>query len=271
MRKKLNLGRLAALLLLILVVSCRSEFEKIRISGDEELIYEKAMEYYENKDYQKAQTLLELAISAYRGRQESEEIYFRYAYTYYHLEDYILASYYFNNFTQTYSTSEYRQEADFMDAYSNYQLSPSFRLDQKYTNQAINKLQLFVNTYPDSERVSECNRLIDEMRAKLERKAFSQAKLYYDLRRFESAIHAFENVLKDFPETVRAEEIRYMIIRSHYLFAKNSVLDKQVERYQQAVELAKEFLSRFEESQYANELQNLTNDAEEKIKQLKDV
>lgn len=265
MRKNVFVSLSLAIGALLLLSACRSQFERIRTSGDPTLIYEKAQAYYEEEEYQKAQTLYELLISAYRGRQEAEEIYFKYAYTYYYQEQYILASYYFNNFAQTYTSSELRQEATFMSAYSNYQLSPTFRLDQTYTNKAIDEFQLFVNTYPRSERVSECNRLIDEMRAKLERKAFEEGKLYFDLRMYQAATHVFENLLKDFPETRNGEEIRYMIIRSAYLLAENSVVDKQEERYQEALSRANAFLVRYPNSEYEKEISSIVKDSSKSI------
>ena len=253
------------------VSSCKSEFEKIRTSGDPEAIYKKGFEYYDKGDYQKAQALLELVISNYRGQKEAEEIYFRYAYTYYYTEQYLLASYYFNNFSQTYSTSSYREEADFMDAYSNYKLSPSFRLDQTYTEKAMDGLQLFVNTYPSSSRVSECNELIDELRAKQERKAFEEAKLYFDLRQYQAAIHTCENLLKDFPETEQSEDMRYMIIRSNFLLAENSILDKQVARYRETLVLSNEFLERYPESNRRKEVENIRSTSQKKLKQIDNV
>ncbi|MEL7161869.1 MAG: outer membrane protein assembly factor BamD, partial [Bacteroidota bacterium] len=179
-----------------LTFSCRSEFETIRTSGDPKLVLAKADEFYAAEEYQRAQTLYELSIAPYRGQAEAEEIAFRYAYTYYYTRQYVLASYYFKNFATTYGGSTLREEADFMSAYSNYQLSPVYRLDQSYSNKAIEGFEEFANRYPNSERVNEANRLIDEMRAKMEKKDFESAKLYVDLRRFESAQRSFENVLK---------------------------------------------------------------------------
>ncbi len=262
---------LLAGVVLLMTTSCKSEFEKIRSSGNSEQMYEKAMAYYEKGEYQKAQTLLELVISSYRGKAEAEQIYFRYAYTYYHLGQYILASYYFKNFSQTYGASALREEADFMDAFSNYKLSPTFRLDQTYTDKAIDAFQIFVNTYPASDRVQECNQLIDELRAKLERKAFEEGKLYFDLRQYQASMHVFENLLKDFPETSNAEEVRYMIIRAIYELADNSILDKQVERYKETLKLGREFLERFKDSKFAREVNNIVNNTEKKLNQINNV
>jgi len=251
--------------------SCKSEFEKVRSSGDVNRIYKKAQEYYENEEYQKAQTLYEIVISSFRGRKEAEEIYYKYAYTYYHLEQYILASYYFNNFSNTYATSDLRQEADFMSAYSNYKLSPTYRLDQTYTRKAIDEFQLFVNTYPNSDKVQQCNNLIDAMRAKLELKAFKAAELYFNLRDYQAAIRSFENVLKDFPDTRNVEEIRYMIIRSAFLLAENSFVKKQFPRYSDTVERAEEFLGRYRDSRYADDVRKMLEKSRKALNNLEDV
>ncbi|MCB0593890.1 MAG: outer membrane protein assembly factor BamD [Lewinellaceae bacterium] len=268
MKKSLLLAFIGVSLLLS---ACKSEFEKIRSSGDVDRIYAKALEYYDAEEYQKAQSLFELIISSYRGKKEAEEIYFKYAYTYYYLEQYILASYYFKNFSNTYGGSSLREEADFMSAYANYQLSPVFRLDQSYTAQAIEGFQLFVNTYPNSSRVEECNRLIDEMRNKLERKAYESAELYFDLREYQAAIQTFDNVLKDFPDTENAENIRYMIIRSAYQLARNSFVDKQKERYQESRDRASEFLARFPDSRYSKDVNSIYNQSRESLNKLDNV
>ena len=258
-------------LLSLSLAACKSEFEKIRTSGDVDQIYDKALAYYEAEEYDKAQALFELIISSYRGKREAEEIYFKYAYTYYHLEQYILAAYYFKNFSNTYGTSELREEADFMSAYANYQLSPTFRLDQQYTYEAIEGFQLFVNTYPNSERVEQCNNLIDAMRAKLELKAFKAAELYFNLQDYQAAIQSFENVLKDFPDTNSRVEIEYMAIRSAYLLAKNSFVEKQKERYTATVKRASEFLARYRDSRYGDEVQSMYEQSTDQLKELENV
>ena len=264
---------LLAILAVVFVsfTSCKSEFERIRSSGDVKAIYDQAEKYFEEEEYQKAQTLYELIIGSYRGQKEAENIYYKYAYTYYNLGRYILAAYYFKNFANTYSASDYREEADFMSAFSYYQLSPNFRLDQSYTEKAIDDFQLFVNTYPQSERVTRCNRLIDEMRLKLEKKALESARLYFDLRQYQAATQSFENLLKDFPETANIEEIRYMIIRSSFELAENSVVDKQEERYTNVLRETSEFIRRYSNSRYIKEIRSFEKKSQSKLKNIKNV
>lgn len=259
-------------LIAILVFSaCKSEFEKIRTSGDPALVLGKANAYYDEEEYQKAQTLYELVMASYRGKAEAEDIYFKYAYTYYYLRQYVLAAYYFKNFAQTYGGSSKRQDAEFMAAYSNYQMSPSFRLDQTYTLKAIEEFQAFINAYPNNSRVEECNDLIDEMRAKLERKAYDEGVLYFDIRQYQSAVQSFENLLKDYPETGRADEVRFMIIKSSFLMAENSFVDKQQERYLETATLAEEFLKRYQESEHVKEVSSILKNSQKKLNQLDNV
>ena len=248
-------------ILLIGIVGCKSEFEKIRTSGDADTIYKTAIQYYEDREYLRAQTLIELILGVYRGKPELEDLYFKYAYTYFYLESYTLAAYYFENFSNTFSTSILREEADYMTAYSYYKLSPSFRLDQGDTESAINEFQLFVNTYPDSERVEECNQLMDILRQKLEKKAFATAELYYDLKQYQAATQSFENLLKDFPETQNTEQIRYRIVESYFYLADNSIFEKRKERYEAAKLAAEDFLNKYTDSEFRKSVKNILDNS----------
>lgn len=266
MRKNWLIQLLGILFIGFALYSCKSDFETIRTSGDPKLLYKKAMEYYQKEDYQRAQTLLELLVSSVRGTKEAEEVYFKYAYSYFYLENYVLASYYFNNFVNTFGGSALREEAEFMSAFSHYKLAPNFRLDQTYSQKAMDELEAFVNTHPESTRIKECNSLIDELRAKQERKNFEAAKLYYNLRYYQAAMQAYENVIKDFPETERAEEVRYLIMRSSYLLAQNSILEKREERYKQCLKFAEEFMERYPKSEYFDQAKTFQVDSKKQLK-----
>lgn len=136
---------LTLLLVVAALAGCKSEFERVRLSGDVDQIYQKGIEYYEKGDYQKAQALFELIINNFRGRKEAEDLYFKYANSHFYLKNYILAAYYFNNFKTTYPLSSLREEAEYMAAYANFKLSPIYRLDQSYTIKAIEGFQDFVD------------------------------------------------------------------------------------------------------------------------------
>lgn len=240
--------------MLFLLSSCKSAFEQVRNSNDPEKILDAAHAYYDKEDYIKAQALYDLAIPFYRGKKEAEELFYRYSYTYYHENQYSLAAYYFNSFTKTFYNSPRKEEVAYMSAYSNYLLSPNYKLDQKPTLTAIEELQTFINTYPSSPRVEECNTLIDEMRSKLETKSYEQAKLYMRLSNYQSAMKSFENLLKDFPETERVEEVRYLIVKSSYQLAKKSIYEKMQERLEDTLEKCNKFEKKYPDSSFLGEV-----------------
>lgn len=256
--------------LVILMASCNSDFERLRKQDDFGLKYEKAIEYYDNGDYYKAQVLLEQVMPFYKGRDEIEKIYFTYAYSHYKMNKFILGSYYFKNFAVTFPNSKYTDEASFMAAYSNYKLSPKYRLDQTYTDKAIDELQLFINTHPKSERVPECNRLIDELRRKKEEKAFAQADLYFQLKDYKAATHTYQTVLKDYPDAIEAERARFMIVQSNYKLAQNTIELTQEERFADVLEAYKDFTDRHPKSEFSKEAKDIYNASKDRIKKLKE-
>jgi outer membrane protein assembly factor BamD len=236
------------------LLSCSTEFEKVRMSNDPQKILVKANEYYENKDYGNAQALYELAIQSFRGKTEAEDIFINYAFTYYYLREYITASHYFKNYASTFINSPRREEADFMAAYSHYAMSPNHRLDQSYSLKAIDGFQEFMNKYPQSDRIEECNRLIDEMRLKLEKKSFDQGILYFNIGQYQAATRSFENMIKDFPGSKFDEEAKYYLIKSSYILASNSIIDKQDERYKETLDYYNKYGAKIRNRNFSKEL-----------------
>ncbi len=266
-----NLSIYVTILLLgsmFLVSSCKSEFEKLRASGNTQKIYKAANKYYDEGKFLQAQTLYELVLNNYKGKAEAEELYFKYAYTHYYLYEYILASYYFKQYANTFATSPHREEALYMTAYCNYKLSPNYRLDQQYTHDAIDAFQLFVNTFPNSSRLEKCNELIDELRKKLETKAIAAAQLYYDMEDYLSAVKSFEHVLQDFPETNDEEDIRFKMVMAQYQLTKKSVYSKKEERAREVLTLYEIFMDKYPKSAQVKDLNNIK---EKTLKIIKDL
>ncbi len=106
---------------------------------------------------------MEQIVPAYRGKPQAEKLMFIYANTYYKLEDFYLSGYQFERFTQAYPKSDSAEVASFKGAKSFYELSPRYTLDQKDTYKGLEKLQEFINQYPNSERRPEANKLVAEL------------------------------------------------------------------------------------------------------------
>ncbi|MFH1320780.1 MAG: outer membrane protein assembly factor BamD, partial [Bacteroidota bacterium] len=256
---QLNFKFIISLLILISFYSC-SKYRKVLKSTDFDYKYEMALQYYNDDHFYKALPLFEELITIYRGTEKAEQVYFYYSYCNYNLEDYIFAGYYFKNFSKTYPNSEHAEECQFMNAYCYYLTSPVSSLDQTNTYKAINELQLFINMHPQSSRITECNMLIDELRLKLENKSYKNAKLYYDLGNYKAASVAFNNTLKDFPDTKYKEEIVFFILKSNYLLAFNSVESKKEERLRTAINAYHTFIDSYSDSKYIKEAKSIFKD-----------
>ncbi len=261
----------AALVILVaLVAGCKSKFEKLRASNNIAQKYQEAVKYYNNKKYSKALILFEDLMTKYRGQSEAEDLYYYTAYTNYNLRDYTSARFHFKQFTDTYPNSARAEECRYMGAYCYFLESPKTGLDQEYTYRAIEALQLFINLYPNSERAKEASDLIQQLRDKLESKAFHNAKLYLDMGLsddYRAAVIAFDNVLREFPDTKYAEEMEFLSIKAQYLYANQSSHRRQEERFEEALDLYNNFISAYPESKFRKEADQLKRDAESGIEQ----
>ncbi len=232
---------------------------------DNDVKYEAAIDYYNKGDYYRAIQLFDQLIAVYRGTDKLEDLNYYYAYCHYHQEDYLLASYYFKRYAQNFPNSPKAEECLFMNAYCYYLDSPKYSLDQTNTYEAIKEMQLFINMFPESERIDECNNIMDELRSKLEMKATEIGIQYFKTRQYKAAITALENVLEDYPDTKNREYILYYIMKSFFHFAQNSIDHKQAERYQQAVELYNDIVYLFPETIYFKELNSMHKSARDKL------
>jgi len=246
------------------IMSC-SSYQKLLKSSDNELKYTKALAYYEKGEYLRAQQLFDIILPFFKGTEKAEKISFYNAYCYYKQHDYVLGAYYFKMFASNFSTSIYAEEAAYMTAYSNYLDSPRSSLDQTNTVDAISSLQLFINQYPKSERIADCNKLIDELRAKLEEKAINIAMLYSKMSDFKASIVSLNNVLKEFPDTKSKEQVLFYLLQSKYLYAVNSISEKRQQRLTEALDTYDELHAGFPVGEYTDKAMSIKKNIEKAL------
>ena len=251
-----QLLKIALVSFLVFSASC-SEYNKLVKSADMEKKYEAAIKYYEKGDFIKAQALLEELIGVFRGTAKAEQVFFYYSFTCYELEDYVTASYHFKNFAKNFPSSSHAEECAYMNAYCYYLSSPSYSLDQSDTRTAVSEMQTFMDKYPRSERIPKCNLIMDELRAKLEKKDYENSKQYFYVTDYKSAITAFNNVLKEYPGTSHREELNFLILKSNYMVAVNSIEKKKEERIGLGIDTYLKFVDVFPKSDYLKQAESI--------------
>lgn len=217
------------LLIAVTFGSC-SQYQKALKSEDDAKKFEVATKMYDKKKYSKAIRLFEQLAATYRGKPQAEKMFYMFAQSYYKTEQYYLSGYQFESFASGYPKSEKIQEASFLGAKSYSMLSPVYSLDQTDTDKAIDKLQTFIDNYPNSEYFAEANTIVKTLREKLEKKAFEIAKGYNKISDFKSAIIALDNFVADYPGTPFKEKALFYKFDSTYQLAINSVPSKKEER-----------------------------------------
>lgn len=256
-------------MLVLVVPACQNAYKKVAKSTDLNYKLEMAKKYYTEGEYDKAIPLFEELIPLYKGTVSINEIYYMYAMSHYYQASYIIAGFHFKNIHDSYPLSQYAEESLYMAAFCDYSMSAEVPLDQTYTTKSINGFQLFINSYPNSDKVSEANQLIVQMRRKLEMKALQAAELYMKMGLYRSAASSFSNILIDFPDTRDAEKISFLIVKAYYLYAENSVRSKQLERYKQAMSAYKTFSKKYNSSALVTEAQKINSTVEKEVDRIK--
>lgn len=251
----------------LISVSC-SEYQKVLKSTDYNYKYEKAMEYYAEEDFYRAQTIFEELVHILKGSTKGESVLYHFADCHYKLEDYILGAYFFETFAKTFPNSDKAGDATYLAAYCYYLNSPKPSLDQTDTRKAIDAMQLFINRYPIDEKVAKANEIIEKLRLKLEQKSYDNAKLYFKLSEYQAASIALKNSIKEFPDSKYREDILYLIVKSSFLLAEKSIESKQGERYQNTISEYYVFIDEFPESKHVKEVEKMYEKSVKQIKKL---
>ena len=237
------------LLGMIMLGSC-GPYQKALNSKDPKKQYHMGSEMFRKGKYNKAERLLSLAEKSYVSRPEYERLKYMKALSLYHLKQYFSAGYEFRQFTQLFPKSTKTEEADYYIVKCYDKLTPEYYRDLTYGEKTIEEAERFMKTYPDSKFVPEIKQISRNIIYKFNRKDFENAKLYYDLGYYKSAIKAFNNFLIDHPGSPFKEQALYYRFLAAAELALNSVESKKEERTRRALEYYEKLKKDFPESPY---------------------
>lgn len=240
---------LATLTLLITLSSC-SEYQKALKSEDIAVKFAKGTELYDEGKFNKANRLFAQIVPGYRGKPQAEKLMFMYSNSFYMMKDYYLAAYQFERFADAYPKSEKAEEGRLLSAKSYYMLSPIYSKEQKETKEALEKLQLFINMYPESQYIDQVNQMVKELDYKLEKKDFEIAKQYNHISDFEASIKSFDNFLLQYPGSSFREAAMFYRLDAAYKLAINSTERKKGVRVNNALSFYNSFKKSFPNSEH---------------------
>ena len=253
---------LLALMAVVATVSCKSQYEMVLTSNDEDLKYQAAFEYFEQGKYSKAAAVFEALSVMVDGTERDDTVKYYWGLSNYMFKDYYTAETNFDNFIANYPRSPFSSDARYLRIDCLYRSTLRYELDQAPTYKAINAISEYILEYPDNTHMQECRDMLLELNTRLDRKAYESAKLYYKMEDYLASRVALRNVLKEDAENVFREDILYLIAMSSYNYASLSVPSKRKERYLTFVDDYFNFISETPYSRYRRELDNVYNKAQ---------
>jgi outer membrane protein assembly factor BamD len=136
-------------------------------------------------------------------------------------------------------------------------MSNPWRLDQRDTYTAIERLQLFVELYPNGAQAQEATKLLEVLRSRLATKAFKQADLYLNIYHFKAAVTAFNSFIQDYPDSPFREEAQFKQFKAAWYYAEGSVEARRKERFEEARRLYLKFVDKYPASKYLRSAERL--------------
>ncbi len=273
------MGRLTIILLsaALLLSSC-GEFQALQKSRDYEYRYESAKAYFVEGNYKKASTLLGDLIAMLKGTTWGEESLYLLCMSEFCSKNYETSCNYFKKYYQTYPKGTYVEPAHYYAGLALYKQTPEPRLDQTSTLSAMSEIQNFLDLYPTTSMKRACQDMIFALQDKLVDKECLSAQLYYNLgtyvgnctsggSNYMACVVTAQNALKDYPyaEQSKRERLSYLILSAKYKLAIESVEEKRVERFRDAIDEYYAFVNDYPESKYTKEARDMFEKAEKVV------
>lgn len=272
---------LVLFLVACLFASC-GEYNNIQKTADYEYKYEVAKACFVKGEYTKAATLFGELLAVMKGTIRAEESLYLLAMSEYLGGDWEISSSYFKKYYQSYPKGRYVEHARYYAGKALFDGTTDPRLDQANTLYAIEEFQNFLDYYPYTSLKNQTQEMIFALQDKLVEKEYGTAKLYYDLgtyvgncsygdSNYEACIVTAENALRDFPyaNAARRESFAILILRAKYRLAQQSVEEKRLERYRDAIDEYYGFVNEHPESKYMEEARRIFASADKIVKNSK--
>lgn len=256
---------IAAAVMIAALTSCKSQFEALVNGSDVDAKYAAAFDYFNKGKYQKAAQLFESLSVLTNGTARDDTVQYYWGLSNYRYKDYYTAETNLSNFLTNFPNSPFAQDAAFLRIDCLYRSTYRYELDQNPTRNAIAVINQYLVDNPDSPHRTICENMLKNLNERLDKKAFENAKLYYNMEYYKAAWTAFKNILKDDADNIYREDILYYLAKSSYKYASMSVESKQKDRYLTFVDDYYNFIGEYPDSRNRKELSHYYDRAQKAL------
>ncbi len=236
------------ILFAVLSFSSCSVYNKLLKEGDTETKYSEGKKYYDQKKYKKTIALFNNIYDDIIGTPREDTLLFYLGKSYYNDRDYATAQETFDSYRSRFTRSNFVEEAEFLYAMCHYRSVLPQEKDQTSTRQAIIAFNEYLNRYPQSEQTPFIHEMIEGLTEQIYFKTYMNSALYHKLGHYNAAITSMRAIIQDQPEIPYRQEMMYLIVRSWFDYAENSIFARQLERYMKMIDAYYNYQSEYPNS-----------------------
>ncbi len=220
-------GRMKKLILtcgLLILIGCGSKH--ISIEDDLALRFNKGVSFFEKGKYTRANEEFQFIVMNNLGSAKALESHYYLGESMFQLKLYAEAMVEYDRFARLSQNPEKIENARFKICKCAFELSLGFEKDQTSSLGALDKLQYFIEDYPNHGHTEKAESLIEELRDRLAQKNYESGRLYLKLEEYDSAHIYLNEVLDNYYDTKFADEARVAIVFAYLLDNNRDMAEK---------------------------------------------
>ncbi|MFP4082924.1 MAG: outer membrane protein assembly factor BamD [Candidatus Aminicenantes bacterium] len=251
-----------AISFLSLMISSNCKKEKTEISPEvassDEALFKLGQEYLD-KDPEKARLYLRQVIDSFPKSFYAQRAKLAIADSYFEKGDegsMILAASEYREFISLFPLSPSAAYAQYQIGMTYFEKALKPGRDQTKTRQALAEFKKVITNYPLSEEAELAQEKIEECEERLAEHTFSIGELYYKMGAYKAAVSRLKEILTQYPNYSKMDEVYYHLADSYYKWKK----------VEESVPYFTKLISDFPESDYAKKAQHKLKEIEEEEK-----
>ena len=215
-------------ILAFFLISCADK--EINLEDNLRMQYEKGLDFFHNNKFNKAKDEFDFIVMNNPGSKFALEAQFYLAEALFELEEYYEAEINYDQYARFSNDSTKVEEARYKLCLCIVEETLSYKKDQTKTLIAINRLQEFIDDYPQSSFYNDAAYEINRLRNKIARKDFETARLYLKLGEYKPALIYLNDVLSNYYDLEFADDIRILIVFTYILQDKRTMAEDYILR-----------------------------------------
>jgi outer membrane assembly lipoprotein YfiO len=200
------------LLLIVLAAGCGKKTAQLQTKAvpPDKTLYDNAGQYLDKSQFIKARLAYQTLITTYPDSDFTPKAFFEVGNTYYKeggTESLLQAESQYRDFQLFYPTSDLAAEAQFKIAAVHMRMMLQPERDSTHTKKAEDELKKFISKFPDHELTPVAKLYLKDVMENQAQSIYKIADFYQTRRAFKSAIGRYQQVVEQYPDFSKADEV----------------------------------------------------------------